>query len=125
MRWYNRLETLALYFTAPIQELKTYANARGYEPFADWLNNLKDKMGRKQILNRIGRLEAGNFGDCKFLGDGIWELRVFHGPGYRVYLGKEGEQVVILLCGGDKKTQSKDIERAKEYWKEYQSCQET
>jgi len=66
-------------------------------------------------------VRLGNFGDCKSLGDGVFELRMTFGPGYRVYFGREGEQVIVLLCGGDKSTQDKDIGRAKAAWTDYRS----
>jgi putative addiction module killer protein len=76
-------------------------------------------MGRKRILARVSRLQQGNYGDCESVGDGVSELRLFFGSGYRVYFGEKDNQIVVLLCGGDKSTQSKDIEQAKAYWKEY------
>ena len=79
--------------------------------FIDWLRKLKDRRAQERIAQRIARLQAGLFGDAKFF-DGIGELRVDHGPGYRVYFVRRGDVVVILLCGGDKKTQDRDIERA-------------
>jgi len=75
---------------------------------------------RRRILKRLYRIESGNYGDCKNLGDGVNELRFFFGAGYRVYFGEDGDTIVILLCGGDKDSQRKDIEKAKVYWKEYQ-----
>jgi len=72
-------------------------------------------------LRRIGRVESGNYGDFKSLKDGLFELRLFFGSGYRVHFGEDGDTVVVLLCGGDKSTQDKDIETAKTYWKEYQT----
>ncbi|WP_209855213.1 type II toxin-antitoxin system RelE/ParE family toxin [Rhizobium herbae] len=80
--------------------------------FRDWLENLKDGRARTRIAQRVVRLQAGLFGDAKFF-DGIGELRVDQGPGYRVYFVQRGNVLVILLCGGDKSTQSKDIRRAK------------
>lgn len=98
-----------------------YASEVGKEPFTDWLNGLRDIMGRKRIIARLGRLAQGNYGDCEPVGEGIRELRMFFGSGYRVYFGEHGGNIVVLLCGGDKDTQSKDIEQAKVYWKEYQA----
>lgn len=70
-------------------------------------------------MNRIDRLRLGNFGDCKSVGNGVYELRIRAGPGFRVYFGLERQKLVILLCGGDKSTQKKDIATAIEYWKEH------
>lgn len=80
--------------------------------FRGWLKALKDRAAAKRIVQRLARLEIRNFGDVKFF-DGIGELRIDVGPGYRVYFAKEGNTVVILLCGGDKSTQQKDIRMAK------------
>jgi putative addiction module killer protein len=96
-----------------------YADDAGKEPFTEWLYALRDIMGRKRILARVTRLEQGNYGDCEPIGDGLSELRMFFGSGYRVYFGEHGGNIVVLLCGGDKATQSKDIQQAKTYWKEY------
>ncbi|WP_316228128.1 MULTISPECIES: type II toxin-antitoxin system RelE/ParE family toxin [unclassified Bradyrhizobium] len=82
--------------------------------FTKWLAALKDQRARLQIVRRISRVAAGNFGDTKSVGGAVSELRIDHGPGYRVYFTRRGEVVVILLCGGDKRTQSKDIRKAKE-----------
>jgi putative addiction module killer protein len=71
------------------------------------------------ILARVSCLQQGNYGDCEVVGDGVYELRLFFGSGYRVYFGEEDNHIVVLLCGGDKGSQSKDIEQAKAYWKEY------
>lgn len=81
--------------------------------FIDWLVNLRDVAGRARIAKRIDRIAAGNFGDAKSVGDGVSELRFTFGPGYRVYYARRGDVVVILLCGGDKDSQARDIERAK------------
>jgi putative addiction module killer protein len=81
--------------------------------FAVWLESLRDVSARLRISARLRRMEHGNFGDVKFVGDGIRELRVDHGPGYRVYFVQRGTQLVILLCGGDKRSQQADISEAK------------
>ena len=99
-------------------EIKIYADAQGYAPFEQWLNQLPDRLARANIRARLTRLEAGNFGDCKPLREGVQELRINHGAGYRVYLTQRGLEVVILLAGGDKRTQSKDIEAAIEMAKQ-------
>ena len=85
---------------------------RKTEVFANWLDALKDIRARARILVRIERLAAGNPGDVKPVGEGVSELRINYGPGYRVYYKKHGRQVVILLAGGDKRTQSKDMKTA-------------
>jgi putative addiction module killer protein len=78
-------------------------------------------MTRKRILDRLFRIESGNYGDYKSLKEGVLELRLKFGPGYRIYFGEDGDTVVVLLNGGDKGRQTKDIETAKAYWKEYLS----
>lgn len=104
--------------TTPKQVI-VYAKENGKEPFTEWLYGLRDVMGRKRILARVSRLQQGNYGDCESVGDGVTELRLFFGAGYRVYFGEKDGQIVVLLCGGDKSTQSKDIEQAKAFWQEY------
>jgi putative addiction module killer protein len=101
-----------------------YETLNEEEPFTNWLNNLRDAIGRKRILARVARLENGNYGDCEAVGEGISELRMFFGPGYRVYFGENGNDIVILLCGGDKDSQDKDIQQAKAYWQEYLNREE-
>jgi len=96
-----------------------YADAQGKEPFTLWLNGLRDQVGRTRILARVARLAQGNYGDYAPVGEGVSELRLFFGPGYRVYFGEHGETVVVLLCGGDKDSQQRDIQQAQAYWREY------
>jgi putative addiction module killer protein len=91
----------------------------GTAPFTEWLTKLKDRKGRATILARINRLKLGNFGDCKPVGDGVYELRIDFGAGYRVYYAKSGNEIVLILCGGIKKTQQSDIDKAKEYWSKH------
>jgi putative addiction module killer protein len=86
---------------------------RKTEIFANWLDNLRDVRARARVLVRIERLVAGLAGDVRPVGEGISELRVDYGPGYRVYFKRTGRELVVLLVGGDKRTQSQDIERAK------------
>lgn len=92
--------------------------AGGRNRFREWLEGL-DAAGRLAILKRIDRVERGNFGDRRYVGEGVWELRVHHGPGYRVYYGEDGPVIVLLLCGGDKSTQWRDIRNARELWAEH------
>ena len=96
-------------------EIKQYLTETGECPFRDWLACLDIDI-RARIQARIFRLELGNLGDYKFLGAGIYELRCDFGPGYRIYFGIEGRKIILLLVGGDKKTQRKDIAIAKSYW---------
>lgn len=81
--------------------------------FRKWLDSLKDTRAAAQITRRLVRLEVGHLGDVKPVGDGVSELRVHHGPGYRLYLAQRGVVLIVLLCGGDKGSQRRDIERAK------------
>jgi putative addiction module killer protein len=104
------------------QTIVIYEQRRGKSAFLDWLLNLKDVKARALIRARINRLELGNFGDCKSVGAGVLELRVSFGPGYRLYFGRDGNTVVVLLCGGDKGSQTKDISKAKLFWKEYKDA---
>lgn len=103
------------------KELRIYVTTAGREPFSDWLKSLRDQRARAKIRVRLDRVSLGNFGDCHAVGDGVQELRIDYGPGYRVYFGQEETTIVLLLCGGNKHTQSKDIETAKRYWGEYRS----
>lgn len=100
-------------------EIRRYKTDNGTEPATEWLGSLKDKQARARIEVRLARLTAGNFGDCKPLRDSVWELKVDWGSGYRVYYGQIGKTIVLLLCGGDKRTQDADIERAVDYFKDF------
>lgn len=91
----------------------------GKEPAKEWIRSLKDNMGKAKILVRIERAENGNFGDHKSVGDGVFELRISFGPGYRVYYSLDGQDLILLLVAGDKSSQQKDIEMAKEYWSDH------
>jgi putative addiction module killer protein len=102
--------------------LDIYADSDGKEPFTEWLESIKDRKTRNRIYTRLDRLEVGNPGDYRHLEDGVFELRLHFGPGYRVYYGEDGPVVVILLMGGDKSTQSKDIKRALSFWKHYKEA---
>lgn len=82
------------------------------DTFDDWFVGLRDRMAQKRIQARIRRVELGNFGDCEPVGDGVSEMRIHYGPGYRVYFVRRGMEIVILLAGGDKSTQSQDIKTA-------------
>lgn len=101
------------------REVISYTSTEGYIPFEEWLFSLKDTVARTLILKRLNRVRMGNFGDCRSLRGGLWELKSDFGPGYRIYYGEDGLRLVILLMGGDKSSQSKDIQKAREYWKDY------
>jgi putative addiction module killer protein len=102
------------------RRLLNYETRDGKIPFDEWIRELRDKKGRAIIASRLERFEeTGNPGKYRPVGQGIYELKVYFGPGYRVYYGEDGQTVVILLCGGDKSTQSKDIQRAHQYWADY------
>ncbi|NUQ39432.1 MAG: type II toxin-antitoxin system RelE/ParE family toxin [Caldilineales bacterium] len=105
--------------TATIQILE-YRTENGRSPYREWLHSLRDREARARVRVRIDRVALGNFGDWHAVGGGVSELRIQFGPGYRVYFGRQGNTVVILLCGGDKSTQTQDIELAKAYWADYQ-----
>ena len=101
------------------KELRIYVTEDGREPFSEWLISLRDHRARAKIRVRLDRVSLGNFGDCHGVGDGVQELRIDYGPGYRVYFGQEGTTIVVLLCGGDKSTQTNDTETAQRYWSGY------
>ena len=101
-------------------DMVVYETRWGRVPFQKWLNKLKDYEGRAIINTRLDRVQTGSFGDCNYLRDGIWELRIHVGPGYRVYFAKlEQETVILLLLGGLKKTQERDIEQAIELFVDF------
>ena len=97
-------------------ELRRYQNANLQEPFSGWLEAAEDKLAQARIHVRLRQLEAGNFGDTKSVGNGVIELRVHVGAGYRLYCDRHGSFAVLLLCGGDKRTQGKDLKLAKTFW---------
>jgi putative addiction module killer protein len=99
-----------------------YQTVDGRTPLVEWLDGLADRLARARIVARLDRLSAGLFGDWKSVGGGVCELRVDQGPGYRVYYGQDGNTLILLLCGGTKRTQAKDIEKAHAYWKDYKAC---
>lgn len=101
-------------------DIRHYLTPSGKNVFAEWLDSLRDAKAEARVAARIARLAAGNFGDSKPLRDGVWELRIDWGPGYRVYYAMRDRACVLLLCGGDKRKQSADINRAVGYWEDYQ-----
>jgi putative addiction module killer protein len=100
-------------------EIRIFETSNGKRPFSEWLNNLRNIPVKAKIRLRLDRLAMGNFGDCKPVGAGVSELKIDFGPGYRIYFGKIGKQCVLLLSGGTKRSQQKDIEKAKEYFEEF------
>ena len=101
-------------------ELVVYVTEEGKSPFDDWFDKL-DTVAALKVRTALARIETGNLGDVKPVGQGVSERRITFGPGYRVYFGQDGDKLVILLCGGTKKRQSKDIEQAKAFWDNYKS----
>jgi putative addiction module killer protein len=104
-------------------EIKEYLTPEGRSPFAEWLQGFRDRQVRARIAVRLNRLRLGNFGDCKSVGEGVYELRMAFGAGYRVYFAREADRVILLLCGGDKSSQADDIKHAKDHWRDYRSHQ--
>ena len=100
-------------------ELRIYTDTQGRAPFEEWLEQLADRRARAIVRTRLDRVRLGNLGDCKGLSDGVQELRIDYGPGYRVYLSRQGPVVVLLLCGSDKSDQSRAIRQAIEYLKDW------
>ncbi len=105
------------------REIEFYTTQNGKTPFTDWFESLRNRTTINRIERRINRLENGNFGDCNPVGQGVFELRIHFGPGYRIYFGEFEHTILVLLCGGDKSSQQRDIERAKTYWLEYKEAQ--
>lgn len=100
--------------------IEIYETPDGKRPFAEWLNSLRDTSAKVKIVKRIERLKLGNLGDYKSVGKGVCELRIDYGAGYRIYFGLVGNTIVVILCGGDKSTQSQDIVSAQKYWEDYE-----
>ncbi|HLA35598.1 MAG TPA: type II toxin-antitoxin system RelE/ParE family toxin [Rhodocyclaceae bacterium] len=101
-------------------EIRHYLTIDGKNIYIEWLKQVRDPIAKVQIVKRVNRVELGNFGDHKFCRDGVWEMRLDIGTGYRVYYAQAGAQVVLLLCGGDKRTQRADIDRAVLNWQDWQ-----
>jgi len=101
-------------------EIRDYLTPDGHDPYIEWLSALADRMAKARVATRVQRMGGGNFGDCKPLGGGVWELRIAHGPGYRVYYARAGERLILLLVGGDKRRQQADINAALDYWEDWQ-----
>jgi len=106
-------------------EVRRYTSADGVDRFGEWFEALADRQAQARVRARLDRLERGLFGDFEFCGEGVWELRIDWGPGYRVYYARSGRQIILLLLGGDKRKQQADIKQAKEYWRDYQERTKT
>ncbi len=103
--------------------LREFVDANGRNRFREWLEGIRDIRTQYVIDARLTRIANGNMGDCKAAGEGVMEFRIHYGPGYRIYFGQEGKNVVILLVGGDKKSQRRDIVLAKTLWRNFQEGQ--
>ncbi|WP_017719918.1 type II toxin-antitoxin system RelE/ParE family toxin [Kamptonema formosum] len=102
------------------REIRNSLTPDGRSPYEEWVDSLRDIKATAKIRERLNRIRLGNLGDFRSVGDGVCELKINYGPGYRVYFGQLGTTIVLLLCGGDKSTQEEDISRAKEYWRDYE-----
>ncbi len=103
------------------REVEYYRTADAKCPYQEWFERLKDDRAKYKIDARIARLRGGNFGDSKPIGDGVSESKIDYGPGYRIYYGIDGRNLVVLLTGGDKATQHPDIKLARKYWSDYKN----
>ena len=101
-------------------DLTHYLSPHGQDLFQQWFIRLKDPIAKARVATRLNRLALGNMGDCKPVGQGVWELRIDHGPGYRVYYAQVGSALILLLLGADKRRQQQDIDRAIDCWADYQ-----
>lgn len=103
------------------REIERYVTADGQIPFDNWFDSIRVSKTQTIISKRLDRVRMGNLGDYRSVGGGVFELRIDYGPGYRIYFRQVGTTIVLLLCGGDKSTQIKDIRQAQEYWRDYRS----
>jgi len=103
-----------------VYEVQSYLTPDGDEPYAAWLRSLRDRQAKARVVVRISRMASGHFGDVKPAGEGVWEARIDHVPGYRVYDALSGKRLILLLLGGDKRRQQADIDRAHAYWDDWQ-----
>ena len=101
------------------REIQKLELENGLVPFDEWFDSLRDQRMQVAVDARLTRVRAGNFGDCKSVGDGVFELRITFGSGLRVYYGLHGRKVVVLLGGGDKRSQPRDIRRAQQLWRQF------
>ena len=103
------------------RDIQRYSTPDGKVPFSEWLDCLRDLKAKFKIERRLDRVGTGNLGDYRSVGEGVYELRINYGLGYRVYFGQVEETIVLLLIGGDKSTQEQHIRKAKTYWTDYRS----
>lgn len=103
------------------RQIRIYQDQNQRRPYLDWLLGLRDKKTKARILRHVARMQQGNLGDHKPVGDSVMELRLHFGAGYRVYFAQDGDTIVVLLCAGAKSSQRKDIERAKAFWNDYKA----
>ena len=99
-------------------DIRYYVSASGEEPFAEWFAEL-DAVASAKIVRALARMEQGNFSNVKGVGEGVLEYRIDFGPGYRIYFGRDGETIIVLLTGGTKKRQQRDIDLAHAYWQDF------
>ena len=102
-----------------VYEITIYANENEIEPFVDWLDGLKDVDTQALIFQCLQRIKLGNFGDCKPICDGLWEFRIHHKAGLRIYYARVGQRLILIIGGGDKKSQQRDIAKAKKWLEDY------
>ena len=103
-------------------KIKIYTTAQGKMPFTKWLKSLKDKNVKYRITAHLDKLAIGNLGDRKALAKGVYEMRLHFAKGYRIYYGHDGQEIILLLCAGDKGSQKNDIKKAQEYWQDYKEA---
>lgn len=106
-------------YEASRYSIEIFKTANGKIPFKKWLESFSEIKTQTTIRIRLDRLSLGNLNQCKSLGNGLYELKIDIGPGYRIYFGNSGQMLILLLCGGDKQSQPRDIEKARAYWKDY------
>jgi len=102
-----------------VYEVQAYVTPEGRDVYVDWHGRLRDSKVKRAADRRLQRMEDGNFGDHRYCRDGVWELRIDVGPGYRIYYALVGQEIVLLLCAGDKSSQAADIARAAMHWKQF------
>lgn len=101
------------------KDLFIFETDDGRIPFTEWMDSIEGQQIYDKVMNRLDRLELGNLGEHRSVGEGVVELKIDFGPGYRIYIGQDGDEIVVLLIGGDKSSQPSDIKAAKAYWKNY------